>query len=93
MNSKTHEIWNIHFIEQIIDTMADGVFTLDNSGRITSWNRSMERISGYTAEEAMGNTCQILRCSRCFGKKCHSGIRSCQIFKEMKSEKSARLFK
>jgi len=84
--AKTHEIWNIHFIEQIIDTMADGVFTLDNSGRVTSWNRSMERISGYKAEEAMGNSCQILKCSRCFGKKCPSGIRSCKIFKEGQSE-------
>jgi two-component system response regulator HydG len=84
--SKTHEIWNIHFIEQIIDTMADGVFTLDNIGRVTSWNRSMERISGYTAEEAMGKSCQILKCSRCFGKKCPSGIRSCKIIKEGESE-------
>jgi two-component system response regulator HydG len=86
VNSKTHEIWNIHFIEQIIDTMADGVFTLDNIGRVTSWNRSMERISGYTAEEAMGKSCQILKCSRCFGKKCPSGIRSCKIIKEGESE-------
>ncbi len=86
MNSKTHEIWNIHFIEQIIDTMADGVFTLDNSGRITSWNRSMERISGYPAAEAMSKTCQILKCSRCFGKQCPSGIRSCKILKDGKSE-------
>jgi len=86
VNSKTHEIWNIHFIEQIIDTMADGVFTLDNSGRITSWNRSMERISGYPAAEAMSKTCQILRCSRCFGKQCPSGIRSCKILKDGKSE-------
>ena len=69
MNSKTHEIWNIHFINQIIDTMADGVFTLDRDGRVTSWNCSMERICGYTAEEAMDKTCQILECSRCFGKK------------------------
>ena len=86
MNLKTHEIWNIHFIEQIIDTMADGVFTLDNSGRITSWNRSMERISGYSADEAMSKTCQILKCSRCFGKQCPSGIRSCKILKEGQSE-------
>jgi PAS domain S-box-containing protein len=86
LNPKTHEIWNIHFIEKIIDTMADGVFTLDTGGRITSWNRSMERISGYSAAEAMGHSCQILRCSRCFGKKCPSGIRSCKILKERKSE-------
>jgi PAS domain S-box-containing protein len=86
VNLKTHEIWNIHFIEQIIDTMADGVFTLDNSGRVTSWNRSMERISGYPADEAMSKTCQILKCSRCFGKQCPSGIRSCNILKDGKSE-------
>ena len=86
VDSKTHEIWNIHFIEQIIDTMADGVFTLDNNGRVTSWNRSMERISGYPAAEAMSKTCQILKCSRCFGKQCPSGIRSCKILKDGKSE-------
>jgi two-component system response regulator HydG len=86
VSAKTHEIWNIHFIEQIIDTMADGVFTLDNNGRITSWNRSMERISGYTADEAMSKSCQILKCSRCFGKQCPSGIRSCRILREGKSE-------
>ena len=88
MDLKTHEIWNIHFIEKIIDTMADGVFTLDNNGRVTSWNLSMERISGYTAGEAIGNSCQILKCSRCFGKTCPSGIRSCQILKKGKSEAS-----
>ena len=86
MDSKTHDIWNIHFIEQIIDTMADGVFTLDNNGRVTSWNRSMERISGFSAEEAIGNSCQILNCSRCFGRQCPSGIRSCKILKDGKSE-------
>jgi len=86
VNSNTHRIWNVYFINQIIDTMADGVFTLDKDGRVTSWNRSMEHISGYTADEAMSKTCQILKCSRCFGKKCPSGIRSCQILKEGKSE-------
>ena len=36
MNQKTHEIWNIHFIEQIIDTMADieHAFVLCNRGQI-----------------------------------------------------------
>ena len=86
MDSKTHYIWNIHFINQIMDTMADGVFTLDSNGRVTSWNRSMERISGYPAEEAMGKPCQILKCSRCFGKQCPAGIRSCQILKNGRYE-------
>jgi two-component system, NtrC family, response regulator HydG len=79
MTKKTHEIWNFRFVNQIIDSMADGVFTMDAGGRISSWNPSMERISGYSAEEALGRTCEILQCSRCFGKKCPAGIKKCRI--------------
>ena len=62
--------------------MADGVFTLDNNGRISSWNRSMEKISGYSAEEALGQTCALLSCSRCFGKSCPTDIDRCKIFEK-----------
>jgi PAS domain S-box-containing protein len=86
MSRKTHEIWNSRFVNQIIDSMADGVFTMDAEGRISSWNPSMERISGYTAEEALGKTCEILQCSRCFGKKCPSGIKKCGIIRNGFSE-------
>lgn len=30
MGDKTHEIWNVRFINRIIDSMADGVFTMQN---------------------------------------------------------------
>ncbi len=86
MTSKTHEIWNHQFISRIIDSMADGVFTMDANGIISSWNQSMERISGYTADEALGRTCAILRCSRCFGKSCPADIKKCNIFKQNYSE-------
>ncbi|MBW2564383.1 MAG: sigma 54-interacting transcriptional regulator, partial [Deltaproteobacteria bacterium] len=79
MQDKTHEIWNFRFVNQIIDSMADGVFTMDANGRISSWNQSMERISGYTAKEAMGETCELFRFSRCFGKICPAGIKKCGI--------------
>ncbi len=77
---QSHEIWNHRFISRIIDSMADGVFTMDNGGRIASWNRSMEKISGYSAEEALGQTCALLNCSRCFGKSCPADIGRCKIF-------------
>jgi PAS domain S-box-containing protein len=80
MNSKTHSIWNAHFINQIIDSMADGVFTLDKEGRITSWNPAMERITGYPADEALGSSCNLLNFNRCLGKKCPSGFVECHIF-------------
>jgi len=86
LQDKTHEIWNFRFVNQIIDSMADGVFTMDANGRISSWNRSMERISGYMAKEAIGKTCELLNCSRCFGKACPAGIKKCGIMTHGLSE-------
>jgi two-component system response regulator HydG len=86
MKKKLHEVWNYRFVGQIIDSMADGVFTLDSEGYISSWNKSMERISGYTPEEALGQTCELLRCSQCFGKNCPSSIKKCRIFEQNHSE-------
>lgn len=92
MADKTHDIWNVRFINRIIDSMADGVFTMDAKGRISSWNPSMERISGYTAAEALGQTCALLQCSRCFGKNCPADIRKCRIIDQGRAEaKTCRL--
>jgi len=44
-------IFDSRFINHIIDSMADDVFTLDNNGKITSWNHSMTRITGYSPDE------------------------------------------
>ena len=82
MESKTHEVWNRRFLSRIIDSMADGVFTMDSQGNISSWNRSMERICGYTAEEALGKRCDLLNCSRCFGENCPPNIEKCKIFEQ-----------
>lgn len=79
MALKTHEIWNRRFLSRIIESMADGVFTMDSQGNISSWNQSMERISGYTANEALGRRCDLLNCSRCFGENCPANIEKCQI--------------
>jgi two-component system, NtrC family, response regulator HydG len=86
MTEKTHDIWNARFINRIIDSMADGVFTMDQQGRISSWNPSMERLSGYTAKEALGQTCQILQCSRCFGRNCPASVEKCRILEIGQSE-------
>ncbi len=86
MQDQIHALWNNRFICQIIDSMADGVFTLDKNGQISSWNPSMERISGYSAEEALGETCRILKFNRCFGRECPVGIKNCGIFKHGSSE-------
>jgi len=70
-----------NFAGLLLECMADGVFTLDDKGHITSWNPAMERISGYTPEEAIGNPCMMLNFSLCFSKSCPSGISQCGIYK------------
>lgn len=86
MQDNTHAIWNLRIANHIFNSMADGVFTLDMTGRISSWNRAMERISGYTAAEALGQSCALIQCNRCFGTQCPSGIQKCKIMERKSSE-------
>ncbi len=79
-------MWNIYFLNHIMDSMAEGVFTMNVNGVITSWNKSMEKISGYSAREAKGNTCSLIDFSNCFGKKCPSSIHECGILEHEESE-------
>ncbi len=68
------------FARYLLESMADGVFTLDRAGKITSWNISMEKISGYSAREALGQTCNILRFNLCLKKSCPGGVNECGIY-------------
>jgi PAS domain S-box-containing protein len=67
-------------IETILDTMADGLFTVDLSGRITYWNKGAERITGYSKEEALGKNCNIFEGETCKGPTCDTGIMKCGLF-------------
>ncbi len=50
----------------ILDSIADGVFTVDNDWNITSFNRAAERITGVTASRAIGQKCfDILHADIC----------------------------
>lgn len=40
--------------EHIMDSMTDGIITVDNHGVITSLNQAAERLTGYEAEEIVG---------------------------------------
>ena len=90
MSETIHALWNTRFLTQIIESMADGVFTLDTQGRITSWNPAMERISGYPAAEALGKTCRILNCSRCFGRDCPVDQNACGLLSEGRADRDCR---
>lgn len=86
MKKDVKKIWEPGFVKLMLESIGDGVFTLNDGGRITSWNPSMERITGYTAEEAIGESCRLIAFSSCFGRDCPAGIRECGIYKYGKVE-------
>lgn len=45
------------FLELILSSVADGVFTVDRNWLITSFNRAAERITSIPAAEAIGKRC------------------------------------
>ena len=50
----------------ILDSIADGVFTVDESWCITSFNRAAEQITGVSRAEAVGRRCcDVFRASIC----------------------------
>lgn len=56
--------------ETILDSMADGVFTVDEDFIITSYNRAAEQISGISASEAVGRKCSEVYNTDVCGSKC-----------------------
>lgn len=51
-------------LQAILDTMADGVMVMDADHRICRWNRAMERLTGYSVDDALGQSCAFLRHDR-----------------------------
>ena len=48
----------------ILDSIADGVFTVDSRWRITSFNAAAEHITGVKRQEAIGkHCCDVFRAS------------------------------
>ncbi len=54
------------FFPLIFDTISHGIFTIDEEGRITSFNRAAEEIMGYLEEEVIGVPCsEVFRTDIC----------------------------
>ncbi len=80
MQNKTYNIMDSSFASLLLESMADGVFTLNNKGIISSWNPSMERITGYCAKEAIGKSCKLLNFNLCLSEPWPTNINKCGIY-------------
>ncbi|MCJ8502520.1 sigma-54 interaction domain-containing protein [Desulfatitalea alkaliphila] len=55
-----------HVTQTILESISDGVFTVDHDWRITSFNRAAERITGMDREQAIGRYCwDVFRSNMC----------------------------
>ena len=57
-------------LDNVLATMPGGLFSVDTKGRITSWNRAMEQMTGFGAQEVLGKDCSILDSDTCSGVAC-----------------------
>jgi len=55
--------------EQIYSLVPSAIYTVDNNKIIRSWNKKAEDITGYTADEVIGNVCYQFALDPCL-KKC-----------------------
>jgi len=54
------------FFNIILDSIADGVFTINSEGQITSFNRAAEEVTGFRRSEAIGKYCfDVFRANIC----------------------------
>jgi PAS domain S-box-containing protein len=53
------------FWETIVNTLHDGLLVVDAKGTILNVNPAAEKLTGYKAEELVGQNCRILNCTGC----------------------------
>ena len=62
------------FNEEILNSLAEGVLTVDKDFQINFFNKAAEQITGYKKEEVLGQFCkQVFKCELC-RSKCPIGI-------------------
>lgn len=87
MTEELHYLRKEHqFFRLLLDTMPSAVFSTDKNGLVNSWNRKAEEITGYRAEEVLGQTCKIFFCNPCL---IDSGIVSLEDYPSCRNERCA----
>jgi len=87
LEQELNEYW-----KTVVDTIQDGIMIVDAGGTIISANKALERISGYTSIEMIGQPCSILNCNICETAFERSGDHWCVLFKTGKLDMRKCIF-
>ena len=71
-------------LREVLDLLPSGAFFIDAGCRITSWNKQMSELTGFSREEVLGKHCSVMEGDRCFAspedENCDMGSQSCALF-------------
>ncbi len=69
MNSAVYQLLAEYPLEKLLQTIPTGLFLVDSDRKIIYWNSEAERITGFSAAEAVGQDCSFLDGEPC-GQSC-----------------------
>ncbi len=72
--------------QAVVENVRDGLVVVDTEGKIAAVNPAMEHMTGFTAEELIGQSCRILNCSGCKFLGGENGHPWCELFNAGKSK-------
>lgn len=64
----------------IVDTLREALLVVDTAGKIISVNPATEKLTGYSADELVGQSCRILGCTGCKIKGEAPGAHWCNLY-------------
>jgi PAS domain S-box-containing protein len=85
LERRWHEETQMDFYHRLFLSAQDGVMMTDTTGRILEWNPALERMTGWTREEALGQRPTILKSGKHppeFYERLWASIRAGQPFVE-----------
>ncbi len=68
------------FLNEVFETMRDGLMVVDPDGKILFFNKAAEDITGYRREEVMGRPCTIIDSDTCVVLTESGRQKSCGLF-------------
>ncbi len=72
----------LQYWKTVVNTMLDGLMVVDTDGVILSINTAMEHLTGYSKDELMGQSCEILNCDSCVETRERGDNWYCELFKD-----------
>ncbi len=75
------------YLEDIIETMSEGLFIVGPNGRISMVNESLERLTGFSREELLGKPCTVFNCDACKISRREGRDHWCRLFDEKKQNR------